>query len=292
MERKNVIGYSAYSESSYPALSQNEKFAYHYTIKKMAGEVVSTDTANPILSAENERLKVFLHALLFVAGFALVFIVGWGGSVTLVGQFFGAYKRIIAQIGGVVVIAFGLATLGVIRLPWFYADTRAEFTGQRGTFGGSALMGIFFAAGWSPCIGATLGAILTMGLSQQTVGQAMWLASGYSLGLGIPFLAMALGLERATGWIKRVSRYRRAIQIASGVFIITIGILLFTNTMSLIAIWAFRNGLYVEKFALFAAAPTYFTAILAGLLSFLSPCVLPLVPAYLGYLSGHTLQKA
>ena len=63
-------------------------------------------------------------------------------------------------------------------------------------------MGIFFAAGWSPCIGATLGAILTMGLSQQTVGQAMWLASGYSLGLGIPFLAMALGLERATGWIK------------------------------------------------------------------------------------------
>ena len=292
MERKNVIGYSAYSESSYPALNQNGEFAYHCTIKKMAGEIVSTDTANPIMSAENERLKVFLHALLFVAGFSVVFIVGWGGSVTLVGQFFGAYKRIIAQIGGVVVIAFGLATLGVIRLPWFYADTRAEFTGQRGTFGGSALMGIFFAAGWSPCIGATLGAILTMGLSQQTVGQAMWLASGYSLGLGIPFLAMALGLERATGWIKRVSRYRRAIQIASGVFIITIGILLFTNTMSLIAIWAFKNGLYVEKFALFAAAPTYFTAILAGLFSFLSPCVLPLVPAYLGYLSGHTLQKA
>jgi len=258
----------------------------------MAGETVSTDTANPLMSAENERLKVLLHALLFVAGFAVVFIVGWGGSVTLVGQFFGAYKRTIAQIGGVVVIAFGLATLGVIRLPWFYADTRAEFTGQRGTFGGSALMGIFFAAGWSPCIGATLGAILTMGLSQQTVGQAMWLASGYSLGLGIPFLVMALGLERATGWIKRVSRYRRVIQIASGVFIITIGILLFTNTMSLIAIWAFKNGLYVEKFALFAAAPTYFTAIFAGLLSFLSPCVLPLVPAYLGYLSGHTFQKA
>lgn len=254
--------------------------------------MVSTDTANPIMSAENERLKVFLHALLFVAGFALVFIVGWGGSVTLVGQFFGAYKSIIAQIGGVVVIAFGLATLGVIRLPWFYADTRAQFSGLGGTFGGSALMGIFFAAGWSPCIGATLGAILTMGLSQQTVGQAMWLASGYSLGLGIPFLAMALGLERATGWIKRVSRYRHAIQIASGVFMIAIGILLFTNTMSWIAIWAFRNGLYVEKFTLFAAAPTYFTAILAGLLSFLSPCVLPLVPAYLGYLSGHTLQKA
>ena len=252
---------------------------------------MTTDTANPLGRSQNERLKIFLHALLFVAGFSLVFIVGWGGSVTLVGQFFGAYKRIIAQIGGIVVILFGLATLGVIRLPWFYADTRAQFAGRTGTFGGSALMGVFFAAGWSPCIGATLGAILTMGLSQQTVGQAMWLASGYSLGLGIPFLGMALGLERATGWIQRINPYRRAIQIASGVFIIVIGILLFTNTMSLIAIWAFKHGFYVEKFALFAAAPTYLTAILAGLLSFLSPCVLPLVPAYLGYLSGYTFQK-
>ncbi len=252
---------------------------------------MTTDTANPLGRSQNERLKIFLHALLFVAGFSLVFIVGWGGSVTLVGQFFGAYKRIIAQIGGIVVILFGLATLGVIRLPWFYADTRAQFAGRTGTFGGSALMGVFFAAGWSPCIGATLGAILTMGLSQQTVGQAMWLASGYSLGLGLPFLGMALGLERATGWIKRISPYRRAIQIASGVFIIVIGILLFTNTMSLIAIWAFKHGFYVEKFALYAAAPTYLTAILAGLLSFLSPCVLPLVPAYLGYLSGYTFQK-
>ncbi len=252
---------------------------------------MTTDAVTPAIPSQNERLRVFIHALLFVAGFSLVFIVGWGGSVTLVGQFFGAYKRVIAQIGGIVVIMFGLATLELIRIPWFYADTRAQFSGRTGTFGSSALMGIFFAAGWSPCIGATLGAILTMGLSEQTVGQAMWLASGYSLGLGIPFLVMALGLEQATSWVRRVGKYRRAIKVASGVFIVAIGILLFTNTMSLIAIWAFRNGLYVEKFALFAAAPTYLTAIVAGLLSFLSPCVLPLVPAYLGYLSGHTFQK-
>jgi cytochrome c-type biogenesis protein len=265
--------------------------AYHDTILNWKVSMAS-ETAASLVSSQNDRLKIFLHALLFVAGFSLVFIVGWGGSVTVLGQLFGAYKRSIAQIGGVVVIIFGLATLEVIRLPWFYADTRAQYSGRGGSLGGSALMGIFFAAGWSPCIGATLGAILTMGLSQQTVGQAMWLASGYSLGLGFPFLIMAVGLERASDWIKRMRPYQKYFRIASGLFIITIGVLLLTNTMSLIAIWAFKNGLYIEKFTLFAAAPTYFTAILAGLLSFLSPCVLPLIPAYLGYLSGHTTQRS
>ena len=248
-----------------------------------------TETTIPLISSYH-RLNIFFHALLFVAGFSLVFIVGWGGSITALGQLFGAYKRVIAQIGGVIVIAFGLATLEVIRIPWFYADTRAQYSGQRGTYSGSALMGIFFAAGWSPCIGATLGAILTMGLSQQTVGQAMWLASGYSIGLGIPFLALALGLERASGWLKRMRPYQQYFKIASGALIIAIGILLLTNTMTLIAIWAFKNGLFID-FSTYTGAPSYLTAIAAGLLSFLSPCVLPLVPAYLGYLSGHTINR-
>ena len=245
---------------------------------------MATQSASSFAPTQSDRVKIFLHALLFVAGFSLVFIVGWGGSITVFGQLFATYKRAIAQIGGLVVIVFGLATLVVIRLPWFYADTRAQYTGQRGTYGGSALMGVFFAAGWSPCIGATLGAILTMGLSQQTVGQAMWLASGYSFGLDIPFLAMALGLERASGWIKSMRPYQKYFKVA-------IGLLLLTNTMSLISIWAFKNGYFIESFTQYAAALTYTTAIMAGLLSFVSPCVLPLVPAYLGYLSGHTLQR-
>jgi len=250
---------------------------------------MTAETTSSLVSSNNDRIKIFLHALLFVLGFSLVFIVGWGGSITALGQLFGAYKSMLAQIGGVVVIAFGLATLEIIHIPWFYADTRAQYSGQRGTYGGSALMGVFFAAGWSPCIGATLGAILTMGLSEQTVGQAMWLASGYSIGLGIPFLGMALGLERASGWLKRMRPYQKYFKIASGLFIITIGVLLLTNTMTLISIWAFQNGLFID-FSAYTGAPSYFTAIIAGLLSFLSPCVLPLVPAYLGYLSGHTLQ--
>ena len=238
------------------------------------------------------RLHVFLHALVFVAGFSVVFIVGWGGSATLLGQLFGQYKTVIGQLGGVIVIMFGLATLDIIRLPWFYYDTRPTLAKSTGTFASSALMGLFFAAGWSPCIGATLGAILTLGISQNTAGQAMWLSSGYSLGLGIPFLILALGLNQATGWVRKMSRHIRIFKIISGVLIITIGVLLLTNWMSLISIWAFKNKLFLAVFSISTGVPSYLTAILAGTLSFFSPCVLPLVPAYLGYLSGHALMDA
>src|SRR5512141_3235249 len=174
----------------------------------------------------SERFVVLLHALLFVLGFSVVFVIGWGGAVTALGQLFGDYRYVLGRVGGLIVIMFGLATLGVVRIPWFYADTRPEYQGRAGTFANSALMGLLFAAGWSPCIGATLGAILTMGLSGSTVWQAMWLASGYSLGLGIPFLILALLLERSTGLIRRLRRYQRIFQIVSGLFIIAIGILL------------------------------------------------------------------
>lgn len=247
-------------------------------------------TSQPPKDAFN-RLYVFLHALVFVAGFSTVFIVGWGGAATVLGQLFGQYKTAIGQIGGVIVILFGLATLDIIRLPWFYYDTRPEFSGKTGTFASSALMGLFFAAGWSPCIGATLGAILTLGVSQETVGQAMGLSSGYSLGLGIPFLILALGLNQATGWVRKMSRYIPVLKIINGVLIISIGVLLLMNWMTLISIWAFKNNLYVDVFAISAGTPSYLTAIVAGALSFFSPCVLPLVPAYLGYLSGHALRN-
>ncbi len=248
-------------------------------------------TGNKTNDKTVSRIRVFFHALIFVASFSLVFIVGWGGATTAVGQLFGSYKSVIARIGGVLVILFGLATLNIIRIPWFYYDTRPQFSGRTGTYTSSALLGIFFAAGWTPCIGATLGAILTLGVSQNAAGQAMWLASGYSLGLGIPFLLLALGLERATGWMRKLSRFRRAFQIASGVLIISIGVLLVTNWMSLIAIWAFKNKLFIDVFSIGSGVPSYMTAILAGALSFFSPCVVPLVPAYLGYLSGHALRQ-
>jgi cytochrome c-type biogenesis protein len=241
--------------------------------------------AGPTMS---RRFSTFFHAVLFVLGFSLVFIVGWGGAATVLGQLFGQYKSTLGQIGGVVVIIFGLATLRIVKIPCLYYDTRPQWTAGRG--GGwlaSGLMGVFFAAGWTPCIGTTLGSILTLSFSQQTAGQAMVLTSGYALGLGLPFLAIGLALDRATEWVRRFRKHVRTVEIGSGLLLIAMGLLMVTGRMTLIAIWAQRNGLFLDLPFGGAAAPTYLIAILAGLISFLSPCVLPLVPAYAGYLSGQ-----
>ncbi|GAB4535097.1 MAG: cytochrome c biogenesis protein CcdA [Anaerolineales bacterium] len=241
--------------------------------------------SQPTLS---RRLLLFLHSLAFVAGFSLIFIVGWGGAATAAGQFFAVYKNILAKIGGIIVIIFGLYTLGWLHLPFLAYDTRPDFSRHgRGGLLGSGLMGIFFAAGWTPCIGATLGAILTLGFSQETSGQAMWLASGYALGLGVPFLLLGLGMERAAAFVQRFRRHLRTVQTISGLLMLAIGVLILSNQLTLIAVWAQRNGLFLDLPINGALTPSYGLAVLAGMLSFLSPCVLPLVPAYLGYLSGH-----
>lgn len=234
--------------------------------------------------------KTFPHAVAFVLGFSILFIVGWGGAATALGGLFGAYKSLLGRVGGVVVILFGLWTADVIHLPWLLRDTRLLAKPRAHTLVNSGIFGVLFAAGWSPCIGATLGAILTLGLAEATTGQAMVLASGYALGLAIPFLILALMLGRALNVVRRLRPYQRTLQVVSGLFLVAIGVLMVTNRMTLIAIWAQRNGFYLDL-GVASASPTYLAAIAAGLLSFLSPCVLPLVPAYLGYLSGGRLAE-
>jgi cytochrome c-type biogenesis protein len=247
---------------------------------------------NTNLGITPSRIKgrgyLFLHALAFVLGFSLIFVIGWGGATTILGQLFITYKIWIARVGGLILIIFGLATMDLIHIPFFYADTRQQFTGKTGTLWSSIAIGVFFAAGWSPCIGATLGAILTLGFSSNTVGQAMFLSLGYSLGLGIPFLLLAIAIDQAVPLVRRLRKYMKTFQIISGLLIIAIGILMVTAQMTAIARWALQNGLYLDL-PTGTQIPSLITAVVAGALSFLSPCVFPLVPAYLGYLSGHAL---
>ena len=242
-------------------------------------------------STQAHRFRTFIHACLFVGGFTLVFVVGWGGAATLVGNLFNAFKDWIGRIGGVLVILFGSHTLGWINIRWFDVDTRPNWSaGDDASYVTSGMMGIVFAAGWTPCIGTILGAILTLGLSQSSSAQAMVLASGYALGLGIPFILISLMLDRAFAVTRWLRRYTRQVQLFSGLMLVVMGVLLLTNSLFYIAIWAQRAGLYFDPTFGQGGVPTFGIAIVAGLLSFLSPCVLPLVPAYVGYLSGRAMN--
>jgi cytochrome c-type biogenesis protein len=261
------------------------------TVNWLLKENVLDQTTSKISSSQ--RWATLGHSILFVIGFSIVFIIGWGGAATALGQLFASYKYFIGKIGGLIVILFGLITLRVINIPLLNYDIRPHWIpgNQRGWIP-SLLMGLFFAAGWTPCIGPTLGAILTLGMSQQATTQAMVLSSGYALGMGIPFLIIGVGMDRAIHFIARFKKYFRGIEIASGILLIAVGVLMLTNQMTLIAIWALQHGYFFDLPLGGAAVPTYFIAIAGGLLSFLSPCVLPLVPAYIGFLSGQAVREA
>lgn len=256
------------------------------------------------------RWRTFVHAWAFVLGFSFVFVFAWGGAATLLGQVFFNVRDVLAALGGAVVLLMGLAMLGV-RIPLIYYLILAEWRPSMSRIAPSGvvsswLMGVFFAAGWTPCVGPTLGAILTLTFQQETAGQALGLLAAYAAGLGIPFLIMGLLLDRALAGLRAVRRHLGAFKTASGVFLLLVGGMvsldalrllipglsfpLWVPTFTNLRIWTFQLGLFLDVGP--GAGLGYPVAFLAGLLSFFSPCVFPLVPAYLGYLSGRTLGGA
>jgi cytochrome c-type biogenesis protein len=183
------------------------------------------------------RWSVVLHGGFFVAGFSLVFVV-LGAAASWIGRLLYAYLPVVTKMGGVVIIVFGLHSLGLLKIPLLYRDTRRHYV-ARPELGyiSSALMGFFFGAGWSPCVGPTLGAILTLAMSDATVGRGALLLFVYSLGLGTPFLLLALGLDQATGLLARARRFMRVVNIASGLLLVLLGIMIFDNRLGWLTAW-------------------------------------------------------
>jgi cytochrome c-type biogenesis protein len=178
-----------------------------------------------------KRSVVFIHALLFGLGFSLVFVLLFGLSVGYLGRFFAGFTPILVKIGGLVLIVFGLHTTGLIQIPFLLMERRVEVSlGSSPTYLRSVLVGMTFAAGWIPCVGPLLGAILTLALDARSVWQAIFFLFVYSMGLGIPFLLVALLLTTATGWLRQLNRRLNIVSIVSGAFLIIIGLLLLTGT--------------------------------------------------------------
>lgn len=182
------------------------------------------------LSADAKRWDMLLHATSFVAGFSIVFI-GLGASVGLIGAVFPT--DVLRTIGGVILLLFGLFLLAATRIPWLNYEMRLSrsFGGRTGYLR-SMLMGSAFSLGWTPCVGPILGGILTMAAASQTAWEGVYLLAVYSLGLGLPFIAVGLALGTALPVIRWFRRRSTIIAIISGILLIVIGILMLTDTLA------------------------------------------------------------
>jgi len=178
-----------------------------------------------------KRSTVFLHALLFGLGFSLVFVLLFGLPVGYLGRSLARFTDILVRIGGLLLIVFGLHTTGLIQIPFLLMERRGQVgMDSSPSYLRSLLVGMTFGAGWTPCVGPLLGAILTLAFDAQSVWQAVFFLFVYSMGLGIPFLVVALLLTTATDWLRRLNRHLHIISIVSGAFLIIVGLLLLTGT--------------------------------------------------------------
>jgi cytochrome c-type biogenesis protein len=246
------------------------------------------------LSASAVRRNVIAHALVFIAGFTLVFVAA-GATASSIGQIFAEYRVIITRIFGLVVIVLGLNMLGLFRLSFLAMDKRVQIHAPRATYSGSFLVGIGFAAGWSPCIGPILAAVLALASETKTVPRGMELLFIYSLGLGVPFLLTAVGLQYVLPLLNRFKRYLRIVEVVAGLIVIGMGLVLVTDSFLRFTGWLYKTFPALANVGTGPEASGDVISVgavfIAGLVSFISPCVLPLVPVYISWITGQSIES-
>ena len=180
------------------------------------------------------RRRTLFHSLFFILGFTLVFV-ALGASATYVGNFFQENQVLIRRIGGGIVILLGIHITGLVKLNILEREKRFEFNDKPLGYLGSVLVGIAFAAGWTPCIGPILASILLYASTSDNVGGGIILLVAYSLGLGLPFLVSALAFNTFLAYFSRFNRYLRIVSIVSGIFLVIVGFLLIFDCLSIFA---------------------------------------------------------
>ena len=183
-----------------------------------------------------DRKTTFAHSLLFVVGFSSIFIM-LGASASFLGQFFRAYEAWITRIGGVVIVLLGMHLAGLFRMTPLLREKRLHLNDKPAGYLGTLGVGVAFGAGWTPCIGPALGAILTYGMAQDTMWAGVGLLTVYSLGLAIPFLLASLALDWFLQTFQKFRAWIPIVERASGVLLILLGILLLTGQFTLLASW-------------------------------------------------------
>ncbi|MBI2876948.1 MAG: redoxin domain-containing protein [Candidatus Tectomicrobia bacterium] len=178
--------------------------------------------------------KALINSLLFVLGFSLVFT-SLGASASVLGQLIGAHQRTLTQVAGIGIILLGFHLTGLLKIPFLLQEKRIQRETSTPGLLRSFVVGLFFAFGWTPCVGPILAGILVLAAGAETVSQGIFLLLVYSLGLGIPFVLSALFLNQFFFTFGRIKHHLRKVEVASGALLMGIGFLIFTNQLSLLA---------------------------------------------------------
>ncbi|MBB6449671.1 cytochrome c-type biogenesis protein [Geomicrobium halophilum] len=205
-------------------------------------QLTGTDVSSGAINAD--RRLIFTRSIGFILGFTIIFLL-LGLSSTLIGSWFNQYSTAIMQIGGIIVILFGLQMTGIISIRALLTEKKVAKTPKKASsFSGSVLFGLVFAAGWTPCIGITLGSILTLAGASGSMLTGSTMLFVYSMGLGVPFIGVSLLYAKSFQKLNSINRFLPAIQKGSGVIMIILGILLFTGYFETIAMYL---GQYVPS---------------------------------------------
>lgn len=181
------------------------------------------------------RRHLLVHALLFVAGFSVVFIV-LGASASSLGILLAPWRSLLTRASGVLVFLFGFLLLGVVKVPWMYREVRFDPARSKGLGIWTApVMGAAFGFGWTPCVGPILGSILALAAQGASVGRAVALLLAYSVGLGVPFVLAALALARITPALRFLSRHSVLVSRIAGVILMGLGIAIATGQLERLA---------------------------------------------------------
>lgn len=198
------------------------------------------------LTDVSERVKfrkaIIVNSLLFIGGFSSVFI-AFGASASFLGQILITYQDLIRRIGGVLIIVFGLYLLGILNLKFLKMEQRYQFRNRPAGYLGSFLIGVAFAAGWTPCVGPVLGSILLYASTTDSLLSGVVLLTFYSLGLGLPLFLTALGVDRFLAYFKEVRAYLWGVSTVSGVLLILVGVMIYANSLTMVTSFLERYGI-------------------------------------------------
>jgi cytochrome c-type biogenesis protein len=207
--------------------------------------ITGLSVENLAKAEERERFKstIIFNSLLFIAGFSTVFI-AFGASASLIGQVLYEYQDLIRKVGGMLIIVFGLYLLGVLKLNFLMTERRLmHFESRPVGYVGSYLIGTAFAAGWTPCVGPVLGTILAYASTTESMSGGVMLLSAYSFGLGLPFFLTAFGMDTFLSYFKSLRTYLGGVSFVSGTLLILVGVMIFTDSVTLFTSFLERNGI-------------------------------------------------